>query len=611
MCGISGFIGNGVAFKYILKGLSMLQNRGYDSAGICSINKNIEFVINKYASTPTESALDILVKHNVDHGTNSIGIGHTRWATHGAKTDINSHPHFDHTGRIAIVHNGIIENFYALKKEIEELGIKLISQTDTEIIANLISIYFSQCHHMEEAIYMATSRLQGTWGIVVLSLDKPNNLYCARHGSPLLIGFGSDFYMVASEQSGFAGNVTNYICLDDGDVVVLRERDNKLSFETINKYNIRNITVCNNDYSYDPYPNWTLKEIEEQYVSSIRAISLGGRILDDNKVRLGGLEQHSDKLMAIDHLILLGCGTSYHAGLFSLSYFKNLCDFSTIQIFDGAEFTPNDIPKKGTVAAILLSQSGETKDLRRCIKIARDNNIFMIGVVNVVDSLIAREVNCGAYLNAGREVAVASTKAFTSQIIVLCMIAIFFAQLKGLNNNKREKYIKDLHQLAQDIKKTLSASKKICEDIANKLVDHEHCFILGKDNYKAIALEGSLKMKEIGYIHTEGFGMQSLRHGPYSLIEDNTPIIFIAPNDENILSVFSIVEEVSSRGALPIIITDKNNIDGQKYIIKVPHNETFSGILMNIPLQYISYFMAIKKGHNPDTPRNLAKVVSV
>jgi len=612
MCGISGFLGNKEAFTNILKGLLLLQNRGYDSAGICTIAKGDNLVLTKYASKKTQTALDILPADQAVHNGNTTGIGHTRWATHGAKTDLNSHPHIDHTNKIALAHNGIIENYYDLKQELIDTGIEFKSQTDTEVIVNLISFYYQQHGHIEEAIVEATSRLQGTWGLVAICTDKPDNLYCARHGSPLLIGFGGDFMMVASEQTGFAGYVNNYICLDDGDVVVLKRRDDKIFFEKKEKYKIKDVTIKDITLTPEPYDHWTIKEINEQYDSSIRAISLGGRLIDDNKVKLGGLQQNINTLKEIDHLILLGCGTSLHSGLHALHYFKDLCDFCTVQAFDGAEFNCMDIPKVGSSALIFLSQSGETKDLYRCIEIGKDNDLFMIGVVNTVDSLIAREVDCGCYLHAGREVGVASTKAFTSQVIVLSIIAIWFSQIKESNLNKRKRYLKDLHQLPQAIRRTIQHTTEQCKEIAKYLFDKTDCYILGKSHMIPIAMEGTLKLKEIGYIHCEACGGNSLRHGPYALLEKGTPVMFINPDDSNFSSMCNTIEEVNSREADPICITNTNkDILHSKFTVIVENNETYKGILHNIPMQLISYYLALEKGHNPDFPRNLAKCVSV
>lgn len=611
MCGIIGFIGiNNPAFKHILQGLLMLQNRGYDSAGIATINQDGEFTSQKYASENVP--LEQFSEFEVSHDNNSIGIGHTRWATHGAKNDTNSHPHFDNTGRIAVVHNGIIENYFDLKKKIEDQGITLYSQTDTEVIANLISLSFQKHGHMEEAIADATTELEGTWGLVVISLDKPDNLYCARHGSPLLVGFGGNFLIVTSEQAGFSGQVNNYLCLNDGDIAVLRRRDGKVIYDRADSYDFRDVTIKLGELTPDPYPHWTIKEINEQYQSSIRATSMGARLLDDTHIRLGGLAEHTELLKTVEHLILLGCGTSYYAGLHSLPVFKKLSNFTTVQIFDGAEFDVTDIPKTGQSAVVLLSQSGETLDLVRCLQIARDNELVTIGVVNVVDSLIARETHCGVYLNAGREVGVASTKSFTSQVIVLSMIATWFAQIHGVNSLHRRELIDGLRQLHQDIKETVNKTHNTCRDVAQLLLDKHGCFLLGRGSMEAIGKEGSLKLKEIGYIHAEGYSAAALKHGTFALLGEQTPVIFINPDNEHTTKVNNCIEEVHLRNSpLVGIVNSAKYSSKYTHVIRVPNNKPFAGLLSAIPLQLISYELALLKGHNPDKPRNLAKVVTV
>lgn len=616
MCGIFGFLGSQNCFRYGINGLRQLQNRGYDSAGCATVNN--ELIIRKFASTATTDSIDALENVEADFDGCFNGVFHTRWATHGAKTDYNAHPHVDNFGRIALVHNGIIENYYELKLELESQNINFYSETDTEVIVNLISIYYDQIKHLKTAIMKAVSRLRGTWALVVICKDKPNNIYCARHGSPLLVGFNdnlndnsSPYVIVTSEQAGFCKYVDRYLCLNNGDITVIKKRD-KITFSNIENYIMRDITIKNNELTPDPFPHWTLKEIHEQYESSIRAISFGGRIVENDKVRLGGPAVHETLLASVEHLILLGCGTSLNACQHATYFFKDLCNFTTVQAFDGSEFIVDDIPKRGRSCAILLSQSGETKDLYRCIKICKENTIFTIGVINVVDSLIAREVDCGCYLNAGREVGVASTKAFTSQVILLSMLAVFFAQINDLNQSKRKHYIKSLKQLSSDIKQCIQDSESVCKDIASYLVTQKSMFVLGKGSMLSVASEGSLKTKEIGYIHSEAYGGNSLRHGPYAVVEDGTPIIFINPSDFNFAMMNNTIEEVKSRNAYPIVVSDTTDISRHalKKVI-VPFNEIYKGVLHNIPMQLIAYYMAILKEHNPDMPKNLSKCVSV
>lgn len=613
MCGITAFIGKGVAFNYLIYALKMLQNRGYDSAGICMLDNKKEFIIRKYASTQKESAIDKLSLMDEIFGNSMIGIGHSRWATSGCVNDINSHPHIDYKNRIALVHNGIIENYMNLKEElIRDHHIEFQSQTDTEVIVQLLSVYYDKLKNLKEAIKLTLSRLEGTWGLVILCKDEPNKLYCARHGSPLLIGFCDDYMMISSEQSGFCKFVNNYICLKNNDLIVLEKNDDngKIDMSNIHEYEFREITIGSTEISPYPYKHWTIKEIYEQYEASLRAMGMGGRIYNEKQVKLGGLNSYINYLKNIDHLIVLGCGTSYNAGYHSLNIFKQISGFDTVQIFDAAEFTQYDIPKNGKTALLMLSQSGETKDLHRCIEFGKDKGLFMVGVINVVDSLIAREVNCGVYLNAGREVGVASTKAFTSQVIVLYLIAIWFAQIRLINEVKRYKIIEDLRRLPLDIKNTIHNTHHICKEIAKYLLNQQSVFILGKGKSESIAKEGALKIKEIGYIHAESYSSSSLKHGPYSLIIEGTPIIIISPNDEHFKRNNNIIEETSSRFGYIIGISDKKLNNKCSIQIKIPSNNTFTSMLATIPLQLIAYELALLKGHNSDFPRNLSKCVS-
>jgi glucosamine--fructose-6-phosphate aminotransferase (isomerizing) len=606
MCGISGFIGDENAFKKILNALYQLQNRGYDSAGI-SVIENDNIITEKYASTGEKSALDFLSQYSYD---SHIGIGHTRWATHGAKTDTNSHPHLSHDNLFSLVHNGIIENYQEIKTFLSSKGIENKSQTDTEVIVNLIAYFFEECNDVVNAIEQTTQKLTGTWGIAVIYKNEPNKIFCSRHGSPLLIGIDDNKAMITSEQSGFCNLFTKYIVLNNQDICTVCFDDNKITLQTTDNYVEQSALNSNNDLTPDPYPHWTIKEINEQIDSSLRAISLGGRLLSNNKVNLGGLNENIDKLRELDNLIVLGCGTSYHAGMIGIHYFKEICDFNSVQLFDGAEFEKHDVPKKGKTGLILLSQSGETKDLHRCIQIANESELFMIGVVNVVDSLISREVHCGCYLNAGREVAVASTKAYTSQVILLNMIAIWFAQIKNIHELKRINMIKDLRQLYLDIEKTIGLCEKSIPEIIPLFNDKKSCFLLGKNKGESIAREGALKIKEISYIHAEGYSTSSLKHGPFALLEKDFPVILIAPEDEFYSKSLNAYEEIQSRHAEIIIITDDKKCD-KKNCIQIPYNATFRHLLSVIPLQLLAYELSLSRGLNPDMPRNLAKVVTV
>ena len=605
MCGIVGFIGNGNAYEKILNGLIQLQNRGYDSAGISVMDKGIKTW--KYASEDSVSALEKLKEYGSE---SSVGIGHTRWATHGAKTDVNSHPHVSYNNIFSLVHNGIIENYKELKAMLVKRGIQNKSQTDTEVIVNLIAMFYDETHNVFVSIQKTTKLLKGTWGICVLCKNEPNKIYCTRHGSPLLIGIDDSMMMITSEQSGFCNMFNQYIVLNNHDICVLDySGSNTVELKTNDNYEQHEVN--NNQYALtpDPYPHWTLKEINEQVESSQRAISMGGRLLE-NSVILGGLNENEKKVGKIDNIIILGCGTSYHSGMYGAFYFKEMSELNNIQLFDGAEFTKEDIPKLGNTALILISQSGETKDLHRCIQIANDYDLFTIGIVNVVDSLIAREVNCGCYLNAGREVAVASTKAYTSQVILLNMIALWFAQYKNIHNTKRQTMIKDLRKLYLDIQKTIQISMESIKPILSLFENKSSCFILGKGKGESVAREGALKIKEISYIHAEGYSTSSLKHGPFALLEPGFPVILIAPNDEHYAKSMNAYEEIKSRHAEIVVITDNKDCDLPNTIF-IPYNETFRHLLSVIPMQLLAYELSLMNGLNPDMPRNLAKVVTV
>jgi len=608
MCGIVGFLGNDNSRKMVIEGLSLLQNRGYDSVGISCI-KNNQLQTIKYASTNTYNSIDLLketIQNNQETNT-QITIGHTRWATHGSKTDINAHPHHDNKNRIALVHNGIIENFQELKQQLLQDQYTFHSATDTEIIAVLIGKYLDNGESMLSAIQKTIQQLKGTWALLIIHHDYPNKVWASCNGSPLLLGIEDSFIMIASEQIAFNNYIKQYIVLNNNDLFEISYENQKINYnKCIQKYT-KNINK-NELIELTPigYEHWTIKEIMEQPDAILRAINNGGRILSNSQVKLGGLDSNKSNLIDIDNIILLGCGTSYNSGLWALDIFKSLDIFDIVCIYDGADFEKKDIPKRGKTGVILISQSGETKDLHRCMQIIQDNNLISIGVVNVVDSYIAREAHCGVYLNAGREVAVASTKSFTNQCVVLSLIALWFSQNKNTCVEKRKKIINDLHNLHFHIKEiqTIDNLDKI-KHISKTIKDNHSLFILGKGKEEAIAREGALKIKEITYIHAEGYSAAALKHGPFGLITEGIPIILLDVNDNYRDKIENVYQEVSARGAYVIRISDNSSE------LIVEKNQTYGGILANVYIQLLSYYCSIEKGYNPDFPRNLAKVVSV
>jgi len=621
MCGIFGIVLNNNKeniYNLIINGLIQLQNRGYDSAGICMI-KNNKFVLNKCASSNKINALDKLmsVKDIKESNDNPcIGIGHNRWATHGVKNDTNAHPHLSVDSNFVIVHNGIIENYNEIKQKLIKKGFTFNSQTDTEVIVNLLQYNYNnnneEVNNMTYIIKQTIEELRGTYGLLIQSLYEPNKLYCVRNGSPLLIGQNEEEVIVTSEQSGFCNKMSNYITLHNDDICVITKTDGNIFINTSHNYIKKNVTLIDSNQTPHPYKHWTIKEINEQPDVILNSINKGGRIKNFSEVKLGGLEQHIDSLKIIDNIIILGCGTSYFAGLYGMYFFKQLCEFNTVQVFDGAEFNEQDIPIIGNTGFILISQSGETKDLHRCIDISKNNNITTIGIINVVDSLIAREVDCGIYCNAGKEVGVASTKAFTSQVVCLSMAAIWFSTLQNINEKKRVRMVSDLHNLASDIKLTLDLCSENIKEYITK-INKSNMFLLGKGSDEYIAKEGALKIKEISYIHSEGYSSSSLKHGPFALLDENFPVIILNMDQTHRAKTLNCYQEVSSRNAPVLLITNDISIssDVSCDIIYVPENKSYASLLGIIPIQLLAYHLSINKGINPDKPKNLAKVVTV
>jgi glucosamine--fructose-6-phosphate aminotransferase (isomerizing) len=621
MCGIFGIVlsqqNSENIYNLIINGLIQLQNRGYDSCGLSVLNSKKTFDVLKCASTNEINAIDKLlqlINENSKNDNSSIGIGHNRWATHGMKTDVNAHPHLSNDRNFVIVHNGIIENYHILKNMLLEKGFIFFSQTDTEIIVNLIQYNYSLVNgSVFEAIKKTISELNGTYGLIIQSLYEPNKLFCVRNGSPLLIGQTDDRVVITSEQSGFCNMVSNYITLNNDDICIIEQTGSQINITTNHIYLKKKITEIEGILTPHPYNHWTLKEINDQPNTIMNAINKGGRIKSLTEVKLGGLEQCAHNLKNIKNIIILGCGTSFFAGLYGMYFFKQICNFNTVQVFDGAEFNNYDIPKIGETAFILISQSGETKDLHRCIEIAKSNNITTIGIINVVDSLIAREVDCGIYCNAGKEVGVASTKSFTSQIVSLSLAALWFAQLHNINENKRAKMISDLHNLSNDFKNTLDGCSKQIQEIAKKMSKNNNMFLLGKGSDEYIAKEGSLKIKEISYIHSEGYSSSSLKHGPFALLDENMPVVILNLDQTHRGKTINCCQEVASRNSPIILITNTHDdVEGINCeAVLIPENKTYGSLLGVVPIQLLAYYLSVERGINPDKPKNLAKVVTV
>eukprot|EP00744_Colponema_vietnamica_P001287 GILI01002149.1.p1 GENE.GILI01002149.1~~GILI01002149.1.p1 ORF type:complete len:703 (-),score=268.20 GILI01002149.1:429-2537(-) len=610
-CGIVGYIGDDDASEILLEGVTILQNRGYDSAGVATLDPlNNGITTTKYASVgSTSDSVDLLKKHSDAHKGHHIGIAHTRWATHGGKTDANAHPHSDMRNRIALVHNGTISNCNELKKELQQKGYVFRSETDTEVIANLIGHYLDEGAQLSDAVKKTLSRLEGTWGLAILSKDHPDQIIAARNGSPINIGIGKGKMYIASEVSAFVRHTRDYISLKDGEVCIVKANGTSLDLTRVEKTAEEKIEL-----SPQPYPHWTIKEIMEQPMAISRALNYGGRLgMYSGKVKLGGLEANSDQLGTISHLIMAACGTSYHAALYGAHLMRLLHSFETVQVFDAAEMTGESLPPKNG-GMLVLSQSGETKDVHRALQIADQVDIPKFSIVNVVGSLIARSTSCGVYLNAGRENAVASTKAFVTQVTVLALIANWFSQIHSVQQQRREELIDCLHRLPTYTGICLQ-TRNVCREIAEKLKDKQHCFVLGKGSAEPIAREGALKIKEITYLHAEGYSGGALKHGPFALIDGDqrTPIIMIILDDSHAPLMVTAAEEVRARGAHTIVITDKPSLVKHVAddVVPIPSNGMLTSLLAVIPLQLIAYELAVIRGIDPDKPKNLAKAVTV
>lgn len=602
MCGIIGLLGNNESddlTRTILNGLYMLQNRGYDSVGVALIESE-QLSIVKKASDDTNNSLKIVSDIVMNKSCRSdVGIGHTRWATHGGKTDINAHPHCDNNMKIAIVHNGIIDNYQELKVFLENNGYKFHSQTDTEVIVNLIS-YYAKTMSMSDAINSTISDMSGTWALAIINSDYPNKMWLTRNGSPLLLSCNETFAMICSEQSGFCNYVLQYYPIDNHDVIEISYVNGKI----INNKIVHEDKIIRKEFldvqlSPAPYTHWMEKEIFSQPSNIKNAYNNGGRISSNSTVKLGGLELHKEQLLLAEHMIILGCGTSFNAGLWASHMFKEMRLFKSVLVVDGAEFCKYDIPMGKTVF-VLLSQSGETRDLIRCLPLLGDN--ISIGIVNVTDSEISRQTTCGVYLNAGREIAVASTKSFTNQCVVLSLVSVWFAQHKEMCHTIRERIINDVRLLPIHIENVLNNSNKL--DKIVPLMTNNSCFVLGKGSSQAIATECALKLKEIAYIHAEGYSSSALKHGPFALIQKNIPIFIINTNPEFHDSNMSAYHETKARHANTILIGGNQYLD-------VDYNKTFGDVIANVYIQLLSYKIAIIREINPDFPRNLAKVVTV
>lgn len=606
MCGISAIVSkNPGIFQFLFGCLENLQNRGYDSAGICGVNKNKRMVLKKHASEDHMTALQKL-KRDGEHVFNDcfIGIAHTRWSTHGDVSDTNSHPHVCYRNKIALVHNGIIENYATIKADLVSKGIPFKSATDSEVAVNLIS-YYNETLPLPKAIKKALRILEGTWAFAIISTDC-DKLYFTRHGSPLVFAQTENEVVLSSEVAGLITKDKRYsqYSIVPEDKLLQMSVHSKIDCVT-QELQHQNMVV-----SPHPYPHWTLKEINEQ-VNLDNTLMFGGRLCPDGTVRLGGLDSHSNILEKCKEVIILGCGTSFHAGLIGQYFFKKYCHHLHTTCMNAAEFDTDTIQydKRKETVVIMISQSGETRDLIKCLEICKAQDVITVGVVNVVESFIARETTCGVYCHAGREVAVASTKSFTAQVLVLTMIALWFNNRHDVfDSYKRQLLISQLQDFLKETERVLDMlQNKIDYHNYLKELDTQSMFILGtKGKDAAVAMEGALKIKEITYVHCEGTYTGSLKHGPLALITNRLPVICLLSDKSDYPLVCNAMEEIRCRNGRPILIGNHELAD-----IPIETNNEFGFLWNNMALQLIAYKLSIRRGINPDMPRNLAKVVTV
>lgn len=611
MCGIVGYIGKQNAYPILLKGLKRLEYRGYDSAGVALLNGNINVYKKQGKVSDLEeycSGQDI---------TGNIGIGHTRWATHGEPSDLNAHPHMSMEGIFTIIHNGIIENYTYLKESLEEQGYTFKSETDTEVLANLIEyIYKSQEVSAEVAVRLALSKVIGAYGLVILCSEEKDKIIAARKSSPLVIGLGENEYFLASDATPIIEYTDRVIYLDNDDIAVIK--NDELVLKTTVRDDaltprIQTLDLGISEIEKNGYDHFMLKEIFEQ-PRSIRDTFRGRLNLEKNEIKLGGLYNVYDKLIEAKRIVILACGTSWHAGLVGEYLFEDLARVQ-VEVDYASEFRyRNPVICKDDIV-IAISQSGETADTLAAIQLAKESGATVLGICNVVGSSISRETHAGVYTHAGPEIGVASTKAFTAQVTVLTMMAMMVARGKGLIPDERyATLLNELEAIPGKIEKILEQNETL-KEIASIYQKVTNALYLGRGVSYPVALEGALKLKEISYIHAEGYPAAEMKHGPIALIDENMPVVVIATRDNSYEKIVSNVQEVKARNGVVIAIVTEGDDTIEKmadHVIAIPATDpVLVSLLSSVPLQLIAYHIAVMRDCNVDQPRNLAKSVTV
>ncbi len=610
MCGIVGYIGLKQAYPILINGLKRLEYRGYDSAGIALINGET----NVYKKSGKVQELEEFAKKENIGGT--VGMGHTRWATHGEPNDTNAHPHVSEKGYFTLIHNGIIENYSQLKKKLISRGYSFSSETDTEVLANLIEyIYLKGKVTPEMAVRLALSKVVGAFGLVISCKDTPDQLIAARRGSPLVIGIGNEEYFIASDATPIVEHTKSVIYLNNDNVAILKR--NELTLKTIDNepasLTIKQLDLDIGEIEKNGYDHFMLKEIFEQPKSIFDTFR--GRIAADlSEITLGGLLDVMDKIEKAKRIIIIGCGTSWHAGLVG-EYLLEEYARIPVEVEYGSEFRYRNPLIYEDDVVIAISQSGETADTLAAINLAKEHNALVLGICNVVGSSIPRETHAGVYTHAGPEIGVASTKAFTAQVTVLAMMAFLLGKRKGtITDEEYRKLIKELNDIPEKIEKILEFNNEY-KRIAELYKDATNALYLGRGYFFPVALEGALKLKEISYIHAEGYPAAEMKHGPIALIDENMPVFVIATKDRSYEKIVSNIQEVKARNGIVIAIVTEGDTVIKKmadHVLEVPQAEAaLAALLAVIPLQLLSYHIAVMRGCNVDQPRNLAKSVTV
>ena len=614
MCGIVGYIGYREAYPIVIKGLKRLEYRGYDSAGIM-VYDGQEIKLSKTKGKVS----DLEIKSNSEMTINgTIGMGHTRWATHGVPNDVNSHPHVYNSGDLTIIHNGIIENYAPLKQELIKRGYVFHSDTDTEVLVNLIEeVQKKEKLKLGKAVQLALNQVIGAYAIAVFDKKNPNEIVAARLGSPLAIGVGEGEYFIASDASPFIEYTSNAVYLEDGEMANIRLHKSmkvrKIMDDSLVDPYIQELQMNLEQIEKGGYEHFMLKEIYEQ-PNVIKDTYRGRLHANDGIIQMAGVEDNLEKFLNADRIIIVACGTSWHAGLVAEYVFEEFTRIP-VEVEYASEFRYRNpiITSKDVVIAI--SQSGETADTMAAIKLAKEHGAFVFGVCNVVGSSISRETHAGAYTHAGPEIGVASTKAFTTQITVLNMIALRLAKAKGtLTQSDYRTYLQELEFIPNKVLEALETNEQT-KVIAATFKDSPNCLYLGRGYNFPVALEGALKLKEISYIHAEGYPAAEMKHGPIALIDEQMPVIVIAPKQGHYDKIVSNIQEIKSRSGRIIAVVTKGDTqvrDLADFVIEIPEtSDALSPLITTIPLQLLSYHIAVLRGCNVDQPRNLAKSVTV